>query len=121
MSSTQFSPCRINRASGKQRRLVERSNCYCVELGVTNGKDTELSCKFFRDQPLVAPGSSDPDENYLSFMVKNVFSVFENAVILKYSETKGALTRIIGTCATNYQIPLWCTIMCFNFASGSKI
>lgn len=66
-------------------------------------------------------GSSDPDENYLSFMVKNAFSVFENAVILKYSETKGALTHIIRTCATNYQIPLCCTIMCFNFASGSKI
>ncbi|RVW36040.1 Condensin complex subunit 1 [Vitis vinifera] len=47
-------------------------------------------------------GSSDPDENYLSFIVKNVFSMFENAILLKDSETKDALCRIIGTCATKY-------------------
>ncbi|WMV45733.1 hypothetical protein MTR67_039118 [Solanum verrucosum] len=42
-----------------------------------------------RDQPLVAPGSSNPDENYLSFMVKNVFSVFENAM-------RNVLVRMLG-------------------------
>ncbi|CAN4118527.1 unnamed protein product [Withania somnifera] len=47
-------------------------------------------------------GSSDPDENYLSFIVRNAFSLFENAALLKDSETKDALTRIIGTCATKY-------------------
>ncbi|XVF07116.1 hypothetical protein REPUB_Repub06bG0110700 [Reevesia pubescens] len=47
-------------------------------------------------------GSADPDENYLSFIVKNVFSMFENAMLLKDSETKDALCRIIGACATKY-------------------
>ncbi|KAK9272550.1 hypothetical protein L1049_002923 [Liquidambar formosana] len=47
-------------------------------------------------------GSSDPDENYLSFIAKNAFSLFENATLLKDSETKEALCRIIGTCATKY-------------------
>ncbi|KAK3009796.1 hypothetical protein RJ639_015159, partial [Escallonia herrerae] len=47
-------------------------------------------------------GSSDPDENYLSFIVKNAFSMFENATLLKDSDTKDALCRIIGTCATKY-------------------
>ncbi|XP_055808723.1 condensin-1 complex subunit CAP-D2 [Solanum dulcamara] len=60
---------------------------------VANSLEINLSLLF---------GSSDPDENYLSFIVKNAFSVFENGVVLKDSETKGALTRIIGTCATKY-------------------
>ncbi|KAI8559174.1 hypothetical protein RHMOL_Rhmol04G0152700 [Rhododendron molle] len=47
-------------------------------------------------------GSSDPDENYLSFIVKNAFSMFENGSLLKDSETKDGLCRIIGTCATKY-------------------
>ncbi|XP_057487227.1 condensin-1 complex subunit CAP-D2 isoform X2 [Actinidia eriantha] len=47
-------------------------------------------------------GSSDPDENYLSFIAKNAFSMFENGTLLKDSETKEALCRIIGTCATKY-------------------
>ncbi|GAB2227931.1 hypothetical protein Droror1_Dr00009760 [Drosera rotundifolia] len=47
-------------------------------------------------------GSSDPDESYLSFIVKNAFSLFENAVLLKDSDTKEALCRIIGTCSTKY-------------------
>ncbi|XP_058210768.1 condensin-1 complex subunit CAP-D2 isoform X2 [Rhododendron vialii] len=47
-------------------------------------------------------GSSDPDENYLSFIVKNAFSMFENGSLLKDSETKEGLCRIIGTCATKY-------------------
>ncbi|XP_057947732.1 condensin-1 complex subunit CAP-D2 isoform X2 [Malania oleifera] len=47
-------------------------------------------------------GSSDPDENYLSFIMKNAFSMFENAYLLKDSEAKDALCRIIGTCATKY-------------------
>ncbi|KAL2501832.1 hypothetical protein Fot_35680 [Forsythia ovata] len=47
-------------------------------------------------------GSSDPDENYLSFIVKNAFLMFENAVLLKDSDTKDALCRVIGTCAIKY-------------------
>ncbi|CAK9322761.1 unnamed protein product [Citrullus colocynthis] len=47
-------------------------------------------------------GSSDPDENYLSFIAKNVFSMFENSVLLKDVDTKDALCRIIGACSTKY-------------------
>ncbi|KAI3472260.1 hypothetical protein Pfo_029748 [Paulownia fortunei] len=47
-------------------------------------------------------GSSDPDENYLSFIMKNAFLMFENALLLKDSDAKDALCRIIGTCATKY-------------------
>ncbi|KAK9102822.1 hypothetical protein Sjap_020076 [Stephania japonica] len=47
-------------------------------------------------------GSSNPDENYLGYVVKNAFSMFENAALLKDSDTKDALCRIIGTCATKY-------------------
>ncbi|OVA04093.1 Condensin complex [Macleaya cordata] len=48
-------------------------------------------------------GSSGPDENYLSFVAKNAFSMFEKAVLLRDSDTKEALCRIIGSCATKYQ------------------
>ncbi|KAI9082072.1 hypothetical protein K1719_035997 [Acacia pycnantha] len=47
-------------------------------------------------------GSSDPDENYLSFVTKNVFSLFEKPMLLKDSEAKDALCRIIGACSTKY-------------------
>ncbi|XP_030925777.1 condensin complex subunit 1 [Quercus lobata] len=47
-------------------------------------------------------GSTDPDENYLSFIAKHTFSMFENAILLKDSDTKDALCRIIGSCATKY-------------------
>ncbi|CAI9099685.1 OLC1v1036544C1 [Oldenlandia corymbosa var. corymbosa] len=47
-------------------------------------------------------GSSDLDENYLSFIVKNAFSMFENATLLKDMDTRDALCRIVGTCATKY-------------------
>ncbi|KAL5067141.1 hypothetical protein RYX36_018028 [Vicia faba] len=47
-------------------------------------------------------GSSDPDEGYLSFITKNAFSMFENAAILKDSNSKDALCRIIGACSTKY-------------------
>ncbi|XP_052480515.1 condensin-1 complex subunit CAP-D2 isoform X2 [Gossypium raimondii] len=47
-------------------------------------------------------GSADPDENYLSFIVKNTFSMFEKVTLLKDSETKDALCHIIGACATKY-------------------
>ncbi|KAL0714633.1 hypothetical protein Bca4012_021612 [Brassica carinata] len=48
-------------------------------------------------------GSSELDENYLSFVVKNSFSLFENAAILKDPEAKDALCRIIGASATKYR------------------
>ncbi|XP_023527692.1 condensin complex subunit 1 [Cucurbita pepo subsp. pepo] len=47
-------------------------------------------------------GSSDPDENYLSFIAKNVVSMFENPVLLKDVDSKDALCRIIGACSTKY-------------------
>ncbi|KAJ4836103.1 hypothetical protein Tsubulata_004206 [Turnera subulata] len=47
-------------------------------------------------------GSVDPDENYLSFITKNTFSLFENAAVLKDAETKDALCRILAACATKY-------------------
>ncbi|KAL6530534.1 Condensin-1 complex subunit CAP-D2 [Orobanche minor] len=46
--------------------------------------------------------SSDPDENYLSFIMKNAFQMFENASLLKDSDAKEALCRIIGSCSTKY-------------------
>ncbi|WZZ17756.1 hypothetical protein YC2023_110845 [Brassica napus] len=48
-------------------------------------------------------GSSELDENYLSFIVKNSFSLFENAAILKDPEAKDALCRIIGASSTKYR------------------
>uniref|UniRef100_A0A7N0ZW93 Condensin-1 complex subunit CAP-D2 n=1 Tax=Kalanchoe fedtschenkoi TaxID=63787 RepID=A0A7N0ZW93_KALFE len=47
-------------------------------------------------------GSSDPDENYLSFISKTTFSLFESQTLLKDSGSKDALCRITGTCATKY-------------------
>ncbi|KAL3534564.1 hypothetical protein ACH5RR_003025 [Cinchona calisaya] len=60
---------------------------------IANSLDINLALLF---------GSSDPDENYLSFVVKNAFSMFENAMLLKDSDTKDALCRIVGTSATKY-------------------
>ncbi|KAK7279107.1 hypothetical protein RJT34_24151 [Clitoria ternatea] len=47
-------------------------------------------------------GSPDLDESYLSFITKNVFSMFENVALLKDSDAKEALCRIIGACSTKY-------------------
>ncbi|XP_031273895.1 condensin complex subunit 1 [Pistacia vera] len=60
---------------------------------IANSLDINLALLF---------GSSDPDENYLSFVVKNTFSLFENAALLRDTDTKDALCRIIGACATKY-------------------
>ncbi|XP_030515808.1 condensin-1 complex subunit CAP-D2 [Rhodamnia argentea] len=60
---------------------------------IANSLEVNLSLLF---------GSSDPDENYLSFIAKNAFSMFENASLLKDPETKDALCRIIGSCASKY-------------------
>ncbi|XP_047172089.1 condensin-1 complex subunit CAP-D2 isoform X2 [Vigna umbellata] len=46
--------------------------------------------------------SPDLDENYLSFITKNAFSMFEDALLLKDSDVKEALCRIIGACSTRY-------------------
>ncbi|XP_048321427.2 condensin-1 complex subunit CAP-D2 isoform X3 [Ziziphus jujuba] len=48
-------------------------------------------------------GSPSLDENYISFVAMKTFSLFENAALLKDSDTKDALCRIIGACATKYQ------------------
>ncbi|KAI4348619.1 hypothetical protein L6164_009323 [Bauhinia variegata] len=47
-------------------------------------------------------GSSDPDESYLSFITKSTFYMFENVTLLKDSDAKDALCRIIGSCSTKY-------------------
>ncbi|XP_050228689.1 condensin-1 complex subunit CAP-D2 [Mercurialis annua] len=60
---------------------------------IANSLEVNLSLLF---------GSSDPDENCLSFIVKNAFSMCENPVLLKDSDTKDALCRMIGACATKY-------------------
>ncbi|XP_062007536.1 condensin-1 complex subunit CAP-D2 isoform X1 [Rosa rugosa] len=48
-------------------------------------------------------GPTGLEENYISFIAKNAFALFENATVLKDSDTKDALCRIIGACATKYQ------------------
>ncbi|XP_010312109.1 condensin-1 complex subunit CAP-D2 [Solanum lycopersicum] len=84
-------------ASSRKKQLVSAWNWEPQRArilnSVANSLEINLSMLF---------GSSDPDENYLSFIVKNAFSLFENAAVLKDSDTKDALTRIIGTCATKY-------------------
>nr|KYP59857.1 Condensin complex subunit 1 [Cajanus cajan] len=47
-------------------------------------------------------GSPDLDESYLSFITKNAFSMFEDVTLLKDSDVKDALCRIIGACSTKY-------------------
>ncbi|MCD7446306.1 hypothetical protein HAX54_000116 [Datura stramonium] len=84
-------------ASSRKKQLVSAWNWEPQRArilnSVANSLEINLSLLF---------GSSDPDENYLSFIVRNAFLIFENAAVLKDSETKDALTRIIGTCATKY-------------------
>ncbi|XP_010672998.2 condensin-1 complex subunit CAP-D2 [Beta vulgaris subsp. vulgaris] len=60
---------------------------------IANSLEVNLSLLF---------GSSDTDENYLSFITKNAFLMFENPILLKDSDVKDALCRIIGSCATKY-------------------
>ncbi|KAL9240003.1 hypothetical protein vseg_014269 [Gypsophila vaccaria] len=60
---------------------------------IANSMEINLSLLF---------GSTDPDENYLSFISKNTFLLFENATVLKDLDAKNALCRIMGTCATKY-------------------
>ncbi|KAJ8570427.1 hypothetical protein K7X08_037399 [Anisodus acutangulus] len=83
-------------ASSRKKQLVSAWNWEPQRArilnSVANSLEINLSLLF----------GSDPDENYLSFIVINAFSMFENAAVLKDSETKDALTRIIGTCATKY-------------------
>ncbi|CAN6719040.1 unnamed protein product [Malus baccata var. baccata] len=61
---------------------------------IANSLEIKLSLLF---------GSSGLEENYISFIAKNAFSLFENGTLLKDSDTKDALCRIIGACATKYQ------------------
>ncbi|KAL7097778.1 hypothetical protein ACP275_10G163900 [Erythranthe tilingii] len=84
-------------ASSKKKRPVDSWN-WEPQRGrilnlIANSLEINLSLLF---------GSSDPDENYLSFIMKNAFLMFENALLLKDSDIKDALCRIIGTCATKY-------------------
>ncbi|XP_018499140.1 condensin-1 complex subunit CAP-D2 isoform X1 [Pyrus x bretschneideri] len=61
---------------------------------IANSLEIKLSLLF---------GSSGLEENYISFIAKNAFLLFENGTLLKDSDTKDALCRIIGACATKYQ------------------
>ncbi|XP_075512806.1 condensin-1 complex subunit CAP-D2 isoform X1 [Primulina tabacum] len=84
-------------ASSRKRQPVNSWN-WEIQRGrimnlIANSLDINLSLLF---------GSPDPEENFLSFIVKNSFAMFENPVLLKDSDTKDALCRIIGTCATKY-------------------
>ncbi|WCJ33357.1 Condensin-1 complex subunit CAP-D2 [Euphorbia peplus] len=65
----------------------------CILNLIANSLEVNLAFLF---------GSSDPDENYISFIVKNALSMFENPKLLKDYETKDALCRIIGACTTKY-------------------
>ncbi|KAL5720007.1 Condensin-1 complex subunit CAP-D2 [Ranunculus cassubicifolius] len=47
-------------------------------------------------------GSSDPDENYLSYVAKTAYALFENSTLLKDADSKDGLCRVVGTCATKY-------------------
>ncbi|KAL1548739.1 Condensin-1 complex subunit CAP-D2 [Salvia divinorum] len=83
--------------SGRKKQTVNLWN-WDAQRGrimnlIANSLEINLSLLF---------GSCDPDENYLSFIVKNAFSMFENPSLLKDSDAKDALCRIIGTCATKY-------------------
>ncbi|XP_042451953.1 condensin complex subunit 1-like isoform X1 [Zingiber officinale] len=48
-------------------------------------------------------GSSDIDENYLSFISKCTFSLYEIQALLKDADTREGLARIIGTISTKYR------------------
>ncbi|KAI4381539.1 hypothetical protein MLD38_007604 [Melastoma candidum] len=47
-------------------------------------------------------GAPVPDENYLSFIAKSTFCMFENAALLKDMEAKDALCRMVGAVTTKY-------------------
>lgn len=47
-------------------------------------------------------GQSDPEENFLAFVAKGAFAMLENPALLKEKDTKDALCKIIGACATKY-------------------
>ncbi|XP_072982901.1 condensin-1 complex subunit CAP-D2 [Typha latifolia] len=47
-------------------------------------------------------GSTETDENYLSFISKCGFALYENQNLLKDEDTRNALGRIIGTIATKH-------------------
>ncbi|XP_017253367.1 condensin-1 complex subunit CAP-D2 isoform X1 [Daucus carota subsp. sativus] len=84
-------------ASSRKKQLInswnwESQRSRILNL-IANSLEINLSLLF---------GSSDPDENYISFIMKNSFFMFENATMLKDADTKDALCRIIGTCATKY-------------------
>ncbi|KAG9458101.1 hypothetical protein H6P81_002609 [Aristolochia fimbriata] len=66
--------------------------CRILKL-IANSLEINLSLLF---------GSSNLDENYLSYVTKSVFKLFENPSVLRDVETKESLCRIIGTCATKY-------------------
>ncbi|XP_076908529.1 condensin-1 complex subunit CAP-D2-like [Bidens hawaiensis] len=84
--------------SGRKKHIAASSWNWEAQRGrilnlIANSLEINLSLLF---------GSSDPDENYLSFVVRNSLSMFENPTLLKDADAKEALCRVIGTCATKY-------------------
>ncbi|ERN16221.1 hypothetical protein AMTRI_Chr01g129540 [Amborella trichopoda] len=69
---------------------------------VHRGRITHLLASALETDLKPLYGMSDPEENYISFVVKSAFSMFENNTLLKDPETKDALCRIIGACGTKY-------------------
>ncbi|KAL3819716.1 hypothetical protein ACJIZ3_005621 [Penstemon smallii] len=84
-------------ASSKKKQVVNSWN-----WGLQRGRVLNLIANSLEINLSMLFGSSVPDENYLSFIVKNAFFMFENPLLLKESDTKDALCRIIGVCATKH-------------------
>ncbi|XP_077218446.1 binding protein isoform X2 [Tasmannia lanceolata] len=89
------------KAAASQTRKKRTSNSWNWELQrsrivslIANSVEINLPFLF---------GSSAPDENYLSFVVKGAFTMFENPSLLRDADVKDALCRIIGTCSTGYR------------------
>ncbi|KAL0383465.1 UNVERIFIED_CONTAM: hypothetical protein Scaly_0633800 [Sesamum calycinum] len=89
-------------SSANNATKSEEAVCEFMELGTSEGRIMNLISNSLEINLPLLFGSSDPDENYLSFIMKNAFLMFENALLLKDSDAKDALCRIIGTCATKY-------------------
>ncbi|XP_058078593.1 condensin-1 complex subunit CAP-D2-like [Magnolia sinica] len=91
-NNNQKATSRIRKKQSSNSWNLESQRCRILNL-IANSLEINLALLF---------GSSAPDENYLSFVVKHAFSMFENQASLKDADTKDALCCIIGTCATKY-------------------
>ncbi|PIA48168.1 hypothetical protein AQUCO_01400624v1, partial [Aquilegia coerulea] len=85
---------------GKGNRKKNSMNLWNWEL--QRGRIVNLVANSVESNIGLLFGTSNPDENYLSYVAKIGFYMFENAAMLKDLDTKDALCRIIGACATKY-------------------